>query len=204
VRFSISPMDVPTRQSYTMAVVRPAERSAAAGVTGVARTIGAAISPAIAGAMLGRPAWIGAPFFLAGGSKIVYDLILYRMFRGTRPPEERVVQWLCGDDAEAKETVAELIAQWQPQALIVGLPLHADGTPHELTARARRFARQLAGRFALPVHEVDERYTSELARAELRSTRQGGREHRSAVDAVAAQLILQAWLDTPHDPPPAS
>jgi len=89
VRFSISQMDVPTRQSYTMAVVRPAERSAAAGVTGVARTIGAAISPAIAGAMLGRPAWIGAPFFLAGGSKIVYDLILYRMFRGTRPPEER-------------------------------------------------------------------------------------------------------------------
>ena len=102
------------------------------------------------------------------------------------------------------DAVAELIAQWQPQALIVGLPLHADGTPHELTARARRFARQLAGRFGLPVHEVDERYTSELARAELRSTRQGGREHRGAVDAVAAQLILQAWLDTPHDPPPAS
>lgn len=100
--------------------------------------------------------------------------------------------------------IAELVAQWQPQALIVGLPLHADGTAHELTARARRFARQLAGRFALPVHEVDERHTSELARAQLRGTRQGGREQRSAVDAVAAQLILQAWLDTPHDQQPAS
>ena len=100
--------------------------------------------------------------------------------------------------------IAGLVEQWQPDALVVGLPLHADGTPHDMTARARRFARQLHGRFGLPVHEVGERHTSELARAELRSTGRGGREHRAQVDAVAAQLILQAWLDTPHDRTPAA
>jgi predicted MFS family arabinose efflux permease len=82
-RFSISQMDVPTRQSYTMAVVSPDERSAAAGVTGIARTTGAAISPAIAGPLVASP--IGAvaalPFILAGALKIVYDLALYSLFR---------------------------------------------------------------------------------------------------------------------------
>jgi putative Holliday junction resolvase len=99
--------------------------------------------------------------------------------------------------------IADLIAQWQPQALVVGLPLHADGTAHDMTARARRFARQLAGRFGLPVHEIDERYTSELARAELRAAGRGGQAQRAEVDAVAARIILQAWLDTPHDDRPA-
>ncbi|HEY6011083.1 MAG TPA: MFS transporter [Nitrospirota bacterium] len=80
VRFSISQMDVPTRQSYTMAVVAPDERSAAAGVTGIARSIGASISPALAGAMLASTTFLSAPFFLAGGLKIVYDLLLYRSF----------------------------------------------------------------------------------------------------------------------------
>lgn len=81
VRFSISQMDVPTRQSYTMAVVSPDERSAAAGVTGIARSIGASVSPALTGAMLASAAFLSAPFFLAGGLKIVYDLLLYRSFR---------------------------------------------------------------------------------------------------------------------------
>jgi MFS family permease len=88
VRFSISQMDVPTRQSYTMAVVRVEERSAAAGITGVARTTGAAISPLFVGFMFARPSWINAPFFIAGGLKIVYDLLLYREFVALRPPEE--------------------------------------------------------------------------------------------------------------------
>lgn len=87
LRFSISQMDVPTRQSYVMAVVRPQERSAAAGVTGVARTTGAALAPVFAGWMLARPAWISMPFFLAGGLKIVYDLLLYRAFVGVRPED---------------------------------------------------------------------------------------------------------------------
>jgi MFS family permease len=88
VRFSISQMDVPTRQSYLMAVVSPGERSAAGGVAGVARTIGAAISPVLAGLLFARPALINVPFFVAGGLKIVYDLALYREFVSVRPPEE--------------------------------------------------------------------------------------------------------------------
>jgi MFS family permease len=88
VRFSISQMDVPTRQSYIMAVVSPEERSAAAGVTGVARTTGAAISPLFVGFMFARPALINLPFFIAGTLKIAYDLLLYRQFVAVRPPEE--------------------------------------------------------------------------------------------------------------------
>jgi len=88
MRFSISQMDVPTRQSYTMAVVSAAERSAAAGITGVARTTGAAISPLFVGFMFARPSLISAPFYIAGTLKIVYDLLLYKEFVGIRPPEE--------------------------------------------------------------------------------------------------------------------
>jgi MFS family permease len=88
LRFSISQMDVPTRQSYTMAIVRPEERSAAAGITGVARTTGAAIAPVLAGLLFARPALIGLPFFIAGGLKIVYDVLLYRAFVRLRPEEE--------------------------------------------------------------------------------------------------------------------
>ena len=88
-RFSISQMDVPTRQSYTMAVVDPDERSAAAGVTGIARTLGASVSPLIAAPMVGVAALAAVPFYLAGGLKIAYDLILYRLFSSAPPPEER-------------------------------------------------------------------------------------------------------------------
>lgn len=89
VRFSISQMDVPTRQSYTMAVVSPEERSAAAGITGVARTTGAAISPLFVGFLFARPALINVPFFVAGTLKIVYDLLLYKEFISMKPPEEK-------------------------------------------------------------------------------------------------------------------
>jgi MFS family permease len=87
VRYSISQMDVPTRQSYVMAVVDPAERSAAAGVTTIARSVGALFSPFLAGALF-KAALLSGPFFLAGGLKIVYDLALYRSFRALKPPEE--------------------------------------------------------------------------------------------------------------------
>ena len=85
IRFCISQMDVPTRQSYTMAVVHPDERSAASGITTVARSIGAAISPTLAGYLLARPDLISVPFFIAGGVKIVYDLWLYREFVSHKP-----------------------------------------------------------------------------------------------------------------------
>jgi MFS family permease len=87
-RFSISQMDVPTRQSYLMAVVPPEERSAAAGVASVARTIGAAISPLCVGFLFARPSLINWPFYIAGTLKIAYDLLLYKEFVSIRPPEE--------------------------------------------------------------------------------------------------------------------
>lgn len=88
LRFSISQMDVPTRQSYTMAVVDPDERSAASGVTSIARSVGASISPALTGWLISIPMLFSAPFFLSGGLKITYDLLLYREFRSVKPPEE--------------------------------------------------------------------------------------------------------------------
>jgi MFS family permease len=88
LRFSLSQMDVPTRQSYVMAVVQPDERSAAAGVTGIARTVGASISPSISSVLVAGAATAAIPFFLAGGLKILYDLLIYRDFRSVRPPDE--------------------------------------------------------------------------------------------------------------------
>jgi len=87
-RFSISQMDVPTRQSYTLAVVSPDERSAASGITSIARSVGAALAPMLSGLFISIPSLISAPFFLCGGLKIAYDLALYRNFKELRPPEE--------------------------------------------------------------------------------------------------------------------
>jgi putative Holliday junction resolvase len=78
--------------------------------------------------------------------------------------------------------IGKLIAQWQPDALVVGVPLHPDGAAHDNTRRAQRFARQLHGRFGLPVHEVDERWSTTEAR--------GARD----VDAAAAAIILEQFL----------
>ncbi len=88
LRFSISQMDVPTRQSYTVAVVAPDERSAASGITAIARSVGASLSPALTGIFLANAALISLPFFLSGGLKIIYDLALYRSFITIKPPEE--------------------------------------------------------------------------------------------------------------------
>ena len=84
LRFSISQMDVPARQAYVMAVVAPDERAAAGGITGVARTLGAAISPLFVGLMFARPETMHWPFFIAGTMKIAYDLLLYRQFAAVR------------------------------------------------------------------------------------------------------------------------
>jgi MFS family permease len=81
-------MDVPTRQSYVVAVVSPEERVAAAGVTNIARTIGATVAPLITGALQGA-GLLSIPFFLAGGLKLIYDFSLYRSFKAVKPPEEK-------------------------------------------------------------------------------------------------------------------
>ena len=86
-RMSVSQMDVPTRKSYTMAVVAPDERTAAAGITNVARTVASAFSPLVSGAAIGIGA-LALPFFIAGGLKVIYDGLVYATFRNVRPPEE--------------------------------------------------------------------------------------------------------------------
>jgi putative Holliday junction resolvase len=87
--------------------------------------------------------------------------------------------------------IARLIGEWQPSALVVGVPFHPDGAAHDTTRRAQRFARQLHGRFRLPVHEVDERYTSTEALA----------AGAADVDAGAAVLILEQFLRAPPPQP---
>jgi MFS family permease len=89
-RFSISQMDVPTRQSYTVAVVDPEERSAANGITNIARTTASAVSPMATGVLFSVGGiWLSVPFFLAGGLKLIYDFLLYRSFVAVKPPEEQ-------------------------------------------------------------------------------------------------------------------
>lgn len=93
--------------------------------------------------------------------------------------------------------IAALVKEWQPCALLVGLPANDDGTPHELTALCRRFANRLNGRFGLTTILVDERYTSLAASEQLNKEGIRGREQKSLIDQYAAQQILQAYLDEP-------
>jgi putative holliday junction resolvase len=95
------------------------------------------------------------------------------------------------------ETVGKLIDEWQPNAVVVGLPLHPDGTPHEMTQQAKRFGNQLNGRFNVPVSWVDERYSSVDAKAELKASgaRTNARGRYDEIDAEAARVILQQFLD---------
>jgi putative Holliday junction resolvase len=91
--------------------------------------------------------------------------------------------------------IAALIDQWRPGVLVVGLPRHLDGTEHEMSARCRRFARQLEGRFFLRTVLVDERLSSAAAEEDLREAGVAGRRHKAVLDQVAAQRILQSFLD---------
>ncbi|WP_207000546.1 Holliday junction resolvase RuvX [Trinickia mobilis] len=89
------------------------------------------------------------------------------------------------------EAVGKLIGEWKPDALVVGLPCHPDGTPHAMTQLAKRFGNQLNGRFNLPVTWVDERYSSVEAEADIRQ----GAARADMLDAEAARIILQQYLD---------
>ena len=88
VREALVEMDVPTRQSYVMAIVQPAERTRASGITNVTRNVGWALGPPVASVVMQHVAFAG-PLFIGGVLKIVYDVLLYRAFRHLRPPEER-------------------------------------------------------------------------------------------------------------------
>ncbi len=91
--------------------------------------------------------------------------------------------------------IGKLIEEWQAQRLVVGLPLAVDGSEHEMSARCRRFAHQLEGRFGLPVELVDERYTSTEAETRLADRGLSWQAQKCEVDALAAQIILQDYLD---------
>ena len=93
--------------------------------------------------------------------------------------------------------IASLIKEWQPAALVVGLPCNDDGTPHEMTRLCRRFANRLKGRFDLPTILVDERYTSVSASAQLTEMGVRGIKQKPIIDQVAAQHILQAYFNEP-------
>lgn len=92
--------------------------------------------------------------------------------------------------------IEKLIAEWQPARLVVGLPLSVDGEAHDMTARAERFARQLEGRFKLPVALVDERFSSTDAEARLAEKGQGWKQRKETLDAEAAATILQGFFDS--------
>lgn len=103
---------------------------------------------------------------------------------------------VAGEGNEAKfAVIAQLVAQWQPVQLVVGLPLHADGREHELTRLSRKFGRRLHGRFGLPVYWADERLTSLYAESLLAEAGLRGRKQKPVLDQVAAQAILQGFFE---------
>jgi len=129
----------------------------------------------------------------ATGTVLAFDFGIRRIGVAVGEPETGTAHPLSGiaTMGEARfAAVAGLIAQWKPVRLVVGLPLGVDGAPHDVTRLAERFARQLRGRFGLPVELVDERFTSVEAESRLRGKRAG----RIAIDSVAAQLILEQYL----------
>jgi len=98
------------------------------------------------------------------------------------------------DNRSRFAAIAALVREWRPVRLIVGLPAHADGTEHEMSRLARRFAQRLHGRFGIPIDLVDERFTSAAAETALRATGAGARRRKAALDAVAAQEILRTFF----------
>lgn len=133
------------------------------------------------------------------GTVLAFDFGLKRIGVAVGSQLLRQARALTTIAAEAKEArfaaIARLIGEWQPTLLVVGLPVHLDGSEHELTARCRRFANQLHGRFGLPVQLVDERLSSSAAEDSLRQAGLDWRRRKEKVDALAAQIILQSYFD---------
>lgn len=136
------------------------------------------------------------------GTVLGFDFGLARVGVAVGETELAMAQPLTVIAGEASEprfaAVAALIAEWQPQQLVVGLPSHLDGTDNDMTARCRRFANQLNGRFRLPVALHDERLSSCEADSLLGEAGHGWKKRKQHLDAVAAQRILQSWFDHTH------
>ena len=135
--------------------------------------------------MSGLPAPVAVPAHFQ--SFLAFDFGLKRtgVAVGTRMLRTATPQGTIRAEGDARFVqVAERIAEWQPDALVVGVPYHPDGAPHENTARAQKFARQLRGRFGLQVFEVDERY----------STTEAHSAGAADADAASAAIILEQFL----------
>lgn len=134
-----------------------------------------------------QPSTFPVPFPMTDGVVLGFDFGTRRIgvaIGNGVTREARPLRSLAAERAADRwSAIGRLITEWQPERLVVGIPRHPDGTPHEMTARCERFARQLEGRFQLPVGRVDERYTSAVA------------ARADDVDAAAAALILQQWFD---------
>jgi putative Holliday junction resolvase len=136
---------------------------------------------------------------MGAGTVLAFDFGTKRIGVAVGESELRVAHPLAVIAAEQSDArfaaIGRLMAEWEPGRLVVGLPLDEDGAAQESTQRARRFARQLGGRYGLPVAMVDERYTTADAESALRAA--GGRRavSRKEADSAAAQLILQQWFD---------
>jgi putative Holliday junction resolvase len=139
---------------------------------------------------------------LRQGTVLAFDFGIKRIGVAVGEWETRLAHPLETISGEANEVrfgrIGELIAEWKPGELVAGLPLYMDGTEHDLTRRARRFANQLHGRFNLPVVLVDERLTSFDADLALREAGVKGRDRKGLDDAVAARQILQDYFEQSH------
>jgi putative Holliday junction resolvase len=137
----------------------------------------------------------------ARGTVLAFDFGEKRIGVAVGECELRSASPLSAFDAQTNDArwsaLARLIEEWKPVALVVGLPLAPDGTAHDMTARAQRFSRQLAGRFCLPVTLQDERYTSAEADSRLRDDNgvRDWRHRKHRLDAHAAHLILKDFFD---------
>ena len=143
----------------------------------------------------------------ARGTLLGFDFGLARLGVAVGELETGQASALVTISGEAKgprfAAIEKLIAEWRPVALVVGIPSHLDGTPHDMTARCRRFGNQLNGRYGLPVMECDERLTSmEAERALTGAGRGRWQDRKPLLDAVAAQIILQHFLDATRNAQP--
>lgn len=136
----------------------------------------------------------------AGNTVLAFDFGERRVGVAVGDTAVGIAHPLTAVDAADKQTrfamIGALISEWRPSLLVVGLPAHLDGVEHELSRLARKFARELGGRYGLPVELVDERLTSVAADQSLREAGVAPRKRKPLVDQVAAQHILQAFLDT--------
>ena len=102
------------------------------------------------------------------------------------------------DDSYAQHAIASLVSEWQPDAIVIGVPYNTDGGISQMAARAMDFAKRLSDRYGLPLETIDERLTSAEARMLLREQRQAGQRQRRInkedIDSLAAQLIAETWL----------